>query len=445
MKKTILLFLCLLLALPALSQAQAIDGEALALETLADLAAGDYAAVFASCDEAMREALGGEDGVAQLWAQLEMAFGAFETVETATSSAQSGYLVVLVQCVFATSDVTLQLAYDSDGAFAGLSVAFFAAKENTQELPGETVLLREGAQDETPATLLLPQGEGPFPCVILVHGSGASDKNLSAYGAAPFLDLAQGLAERGIASIRYDKYTYAHSQLCMNADFTVQQEYINDALAAFQALEQDERISSVFVVGLSHGAMLAPRIMEQMKGEKLLGAVLLEGSPLPLWQIMLSQMEAAIAPLSGEEAAQAQAQLDAQRAQFEALAGMTDEERMQAQILPGVSGYYFYDEASFDAAKGANALGLPLLIVQGGKDFQVTPQNGIDAWKEALDPSLPVEYAYYENMTHLLFDLQGESTASIADYVNPGPVSTALLDDMAAWILRTAAGEDTAQ
>ena len=124
---------------------------------------------------------------------------------------------------------------------------------------------------------------------------------------------------------------------------------------------------------------------------------------------------------------------------------MTDEERMQAQILPGVSGYYFYDEASFDAAKGANALGLPLLIVQGGKDFQVTPQNGIDAWKEALDPSLPVEYAYYENMTHLLFDLQGESTASIADYVNPGPVSTALLDDMAAWILRTAAGEDTAQ
>lgn len=53
---------------------------------------------------------------------------------------------------------------------------------------------------------------------------------------------------------------------------------------------------------------------------------------------------------------------------------------------------------------------------------------------------MPVEYAYYENMTHLLFDLQGESTASVADYVNPGPVSTALLDDMAAWILRTAAG-----
>lgn len=163
MKKTILLFLCLLLALPALSQAQAIDGEALALETLADLAAGDYAAVFASCDEAMREALGGEDGVAQLWAQLEMAFGAFETVETATCSAQAAILVMLAQCVFATSDVTLQLAYDSDGAFAGLSVAFFAAKENTQELPGETVLLREGAQDETPATLLLPQGEGPVP------------------------------------------------------------------------------------------------------------------------------------------------------------------------------------------------------------------------------------------------------------------------------------------
>ena len=48
-------------------------------------------------------------------------------------------------------------------------------------------------------------------------------------------------------------------------------------------------------------------------------------------------------------------------------------------------------------------------------------------------------------MTHLLIDLQGESTASVADYVNPGPVSTALLDDIAAWILRTAAGEDAAQ
>lgn len=167
MKKTILLFLCLLLALPALSQAQAIDGEALALETLADLAAGDYAAVFASCDEAMREALGGEDGVAQLWAQLEMAFGAFETVETATCSAQSGYLVVLAQCVFATSDVTLQLAYDSDGAFAGLSVAFFAAKENTQELPGETVLLREGAQDETPQRCSCRKAKGRSPASSL--------------------------------------------------------------------------------------------------------------------------------------------------------------------------------------------------------------------------------------------------------------------------------------
>src|SRR6185503_4489732 len=62
-----------------------------------------------------------------------------------------------------------------------------------------------GPEWPLPGTLTLPRGDGPFPALVLVHGSGANDRDETVLQNKPFKDLALGLAARGIAVLRYDK------------------------------------------------------------------------------------------------------------------------------------------------------------------------------------------------------------------------------------------------
>ncbi|MBR5981737.1 MAG: alpha/beta fold hydrolase, partial [Firmicutes bacterium] len=111
--------------------------------------------------------------------------------------------------------------------------------------------------------LTLPDGtEGPFPAVVMVHGSGPSNKDEKVLKLTPFKDLAEGLAKHGIASLRYDKRTFAHARKMKKLDLTAREETIDDAVAALDMLKNDRRIDTnrIFILGHSMGAMLAPRI-----------------------------------------------------------------------------------------------------------------------------------------------------------------------------------------
>ena len=129
----------------------------------------------------------------------------------------------------------------------------------------EKIILGKNTRFPLKGLLTLPEGSGPFPAVVLVHGSGSSNMDEKVGKLTPFRDLAEGLAARGIACIRYDKRSYAHG-LKMVLDkkhpITVREETIEDALLASQLLRADRRIDPdrVFLLGHSMGAMLAPRI-----------------------------------------------------------------------------------------------------------------------------------------------------------------------------------------
>ena len=88
-----------------------------------------------------------------------------------------------------------------------------------------------------PAALTIPAGTGPWPGIVLVHGSGPNDRDETVGANKPFKDLATGLASRGIAVLRYDKGTIVHgAKVAALKDFTVRQEVIEDVLEAVKAL-----------------------------------------------------------------------------------------------------------------------------------------------------------------------------------------------------------------
>src|SRR5690606_37219939 len=84
-----------------------------------------------------------------------------------------------------------------------------------------------------PATLALPAGEGPFPAVVLVHGSGPHDRNETVGPNRPFLDIARGLAAQGVAVLRYEKRSKAHPEAYVApGSLTIDCQTTDDALSA---------------------------------------------------------------------------------------------------------------------------------------------------------------------------------------------------------------------
>jgi len=114
-------------------------------------------------------------------------------------------------------------------------------------------------------TLLVPAGKPPFPGVVLVHGPGPNDRDESIYSNQVFRDLAEGLASRGIAVLRYDKRTKVYGERMSEIDFTLQQETVEDAVRAAALMRQQPEIDpdSIFVLGHSLGGYASPRIAAQ--------------------------------------------------------------------------------------------------------------------------------------------------------------------------------------
>lgn len=101
-----------------------------------------------------------------------------------------------------------------------------------------------------PAVITYPAGEGPFPMVVMVHGSGPLDRDETIGPNHPFRDIALGLARRGVASLRYDKRTYAYPASAKA--ISIYDETIDDALTALRMAFADPKADTARIVLLGH-------------------------------------------------------------------------------------------------------------------------------------------------------------------------------------------------
>lgn len=280
-----------------------------------------------------------------------------------------------------------------------------------------------------PATLTIPRGNGPFPAVVLVHGSGPQDRDETIGPNKPFKDLAWGLASMGIAVLRYEKRTKQYPIRCaeMIENFTVEDETIDDALAAVATLRRDERIDRerIFVLGHSLGGMLAPRIGAQ--DGKLAGLILLAANTRNLPDMVLEQVRY-LASLDGKiDDAEARQIKETE----EIVRKIKELDIAEGEIVLGASRIYWEDLMAYDPVKVARGLDMPMLILQGGRDYQVTLDD-FNGWKEGLSGRGNVTFKFYENLNHLF--MFGVGTSSPAEYQIASNVDQAVVEDIAEWI-----------
>src|SRR5262249_34016694 len=147
--------------------------------------------------------------------------------------------------------------------------AAYAKPDSFVEVP-----VQVGSAPALPGFLSLPKGAGPFPVVVLVHGSGPQDADETIGPNKPFKDLALGLARRGIAVLRYAK----RSRVEPAGVVTVKEEVLDGAHAAIELARASKGIDPgrVVVLGHSEGGYLAPRIAKE--NPTVAGIILLAAS-----------------------------------------------------------------------------------------------------------------------------------------------------------------------
>jgi hypothetical protein len=244
----------------------------------------------------------------------------------------------------------------------------------------------------------VPAGAGPFPAVVLVHGSGPNDRDESVGGAKVFRDLAEGLSSRGIAVLRYEKRTRAYPAKCAaDPDFTMTRETVDDAVRAAEFLRSTDHVDArrIFVLGHSQGGYMMPRIMR--RAPWLAGVIVMAGNVRPLEELIKEQS---------------------------AYLGISP----PALSLPPK---YLQDLAGYDPASEAKKLDMPMLILRGERDYQVTMKD-FALWKAAVGRRSNVTMRSYADLNHLFEAGKGKSTP--AEYAQPAHVDARVLDDMAAWI-----------
>jgi len=381
---------CLLTAiLPA-----ATDNRAVAEATFDELIRQDFAALVKRFSPEVLAALPADKAAATL-GPIVQSLGPLRSGRPAPRVAGvQGSEVFIFPAEFQNSKLNVAITVNAASQISGLR---FLPPDPEPARPGDLFVVTGDLK--LPATLTLPSGDGPFPAVVFLHGSGPNDRDETIGANAPFKDLAEGLAARGVASLRFVKRT---KQYPGRPVATVKEEVMDDALSALALLRQQPKTDAkrVYLLGHSLGAYLIPRIAPS--DPAVAGFIMLAGNARPIEELAAEQLKYLGAP-----------------------------PETLAQLMQAAPASYWDDLKIYDPAGAALKIAVPLLILQGERDYQVTMRD-FEMWRSALKGRQNVTLKSYPKLNHLF--LEGEGKSMPAEYGQAGHIPAYVLDDLAGFI-----------
>ncbi|WP_082045789.1 MULTISPECIES: alpha/beta fold hydrolase [Pseudomonas] len=297
-----------------------------------------------------------------------------------------------------------------------LTLSLFTGLVQAAPILREQVSLDTG-QGVLHGSLVLPQRTEAVPVVLLVAGSGPTDRNGNNPGGGhndAHRKLAQALAQQGIASVRYDKRGIAASFAATphERDLSVER-YVADVVAWSHKLHEDKRFSQVILVGHSEGALIASLAAPESAADAL---VSIAGSARPIDQLLQEQLRDRLPPRL--------------RAESDALLVALREGRQVPEVSDELTVLYRTSVQPYlislfrqDPAAAFAKVRVPALIIQGDHDIQVRVQDA-----EALHAANPdAQLQIITGMNHVLRIVPMDFDAQLASYDNPDlPLARAL-------------------
>ena len=347
----------------------------------------------------------------------------------------TGLVRVTVPVTCEQGGLTVVMSIDDAGLLNGLRLA--PASAATWTPPGYATTARFTEHDVTVGsgplavggTVSLPRGRHERPAVVLLSGGGPFDRDATSGANKPFKDLAWGLASRGVAVLRFDKVTRTHPQV-LAPGFTMTDEYRPAARAAVRLLRQQKTVDPerVFVLGHSMGGKVAPRVAT---GEtSIAGLVVMAGDAQPMQRAAVRVVRY-LAALDPDPASAAAVETITRQAALVDSADLTAS-TPAAELPFGLPASYWLDQRAYDPVSTAAALDLPLLVLQGGRDYQVTVEDDLSRWRAGLAHRGDVTIQVHERDNHLFFPGTGASTP--AEYEPPQHVDPDVVAAVAKWI-----------
>jgi pimeloyl-ACP methyl ester carboxylesterase len=293
-----------------------------------------------------------------------------------------------------------------------VTLVLFVSAALAQEQPSPPAVAAVAPGDNAlHSSLLLPKDPGKaVPVVLMLSGSGPTDRN----GNSPMLPgknnsmqmLAEGLAENGIASLRYDKRGVGESAKAMVAEADLRFEtYVDDAVAWCEQLRGDKRFSVVVIAGHSEGSLIGMLAAKRCNAG---GFISIAGAGRAAADILRTQLAGKLPPELATQSDEILKNLEAGKTTDnppEALAAL-----YRSSVQPYLISWFRYDPA-----KSIAALTVPVLIVQGTTDLQVS----VDDAKRLAAASPKAKLLLVEGMNHVLKEVPPDREKQMASYSDP--------------------------
>jgi alpha-beta hydrolase superfamily lysophospholipase len=399
-----------------------------------------YDSLYQKFDENMAQQLKAEQ-LKAIWEQLEKVYGKFEVIKSSQLLPNDNYWMVDVIVGFTNQDVSTKITYDSTNRIAGLFFSPMNRRSDNYKIPAyaDTSLFEEknirfGYKDwELDGILTIPKNViGKPKVVILVHGSGPHDKDMTIGENKIFRDIAYGLSSNGIAVFRYDKRTYTYkNKMSKLVDVDFDKVVVDDVIAAIDTLYECNLInkSKIFVAGHSLGGYLLPKILDM--SPKAIGGIYLAPLGRHLADAVTDQFQY-LANLDGNIDEQEKEFLEELAIKVQNAKNISQNDKLMPRQLPlGLTASFWKYLENYNLADYASKLNKPMLFLQGTNDFQTSDKDW-QIWEELFGKKQQTTMMRLQGLNHLFH--QSSANPTQEDYLKIGSVDKTLIEVIFNWL-----------